>query len=55
MTKEKIVRIEVSGPDEFGFFLSTELGLSLTKWKPESVNSLLAPYVQQFRQTRVPL
>jgi hypothetical protein len=34
MTKEKIVRIEVSGPDEFGFFLSTELGLSLTKWKP---------------------
>ena len=38
--------IEISGPGEFGCFLRKELGLSSTKWKPENVNSLIAPYIQ---------
>jgi len=47
MTENKGNPIEISGPSELGSFLSNELGLVSTKWKPENVNSLLAPYVKQ--------
>ena len=47
MTEKKANPIEISGPREFGSFLSSELGLSSTQWNRENANSLLAPYVEQ--------
>ena len=55
MTRATMGRIEVSGPNEFAAFLSNELGLSMASWKPENVNSQLAPYIRRLSAPESPL